>query len=167
MPKGTTQSRRPRLCIQRIQRLPKLASAAAACSFRSRVCDPGRRAALPGRRDPDDAWCVSSALKLVLVLVRVLGRCAVDVEAGDAAREETGESGGVRSQCWLAELSMRCRRGVGAMISRRSGKGLHRRTGRRECATTVVGGEVYLEGVLPEWRRGDSARVETGLALGA
>lgn len=71
------------------------------------------------------------------------------VDAGEAAREETGESGGVRSQCWLAELSSRCRRGVGAIISRRSGKGL---------------GAVEL--VLLVWRRGDSARVDTGLALG-
>lgn len=38
-------------------------------------------------------------------------------EAGEAAREETGDMEPDRSQCWLAELSMRCRRGVGAIIS--------------------------------------------------
>jgi hypothetical protein len=117
---GTTHCLIPLLCIQRIHLLPIAASPSVFSCALGRVLD--------GLSSVGEFSCCRSALKLVWCWRPPYG-CDDDedrpyADAGEAAREDTGERGGVRSQCWLAELSMRCRRGVGAIISGSGGGGL-------------------------------------------
>jgi len=118
---GTTHSFIPFLCNHLIHRLPIAVSALARSDLRR----------VPDVRDMvlDTPSRSKRALKLVWCF-RCLCVCVDDealyAEAGDAAREDTGDMEPERSQCWLAELSMRCRRGVGAIISCLSGEGLTR-----------------------------------------
>ena len=56
---------------------------------------------------------------------------------GDTPRDDTGDRGGVCNQCLLAELSRRCRRGVGASMLRWSGCVLYEMIRFDQCRNTL------------------------------
>jgi len=120
---GTTRYLKFLLCIHRIHLLPSEVSSGS-CSF---ARDDTLRNVATGELG---FACSINALKLLLCASN-LCRILADVNAvppgvkvlpvvlvGETPRDELGgdRGGGVRSQCWLAEFSRRCLRGVGACI---------------------------------------------------
>jgi hypothetical protein len=109
---GTTQDFIFRLCSQRIQREAILERTVPGFSGMVSMC---------AEEETDERACRESIAETEEVFLDVRRKgWAEDLlttEAGEGAREDVGDSGGVPlSHCWLVVVSRRWRRGVGAWM---------------------------------------------------
>ena len=134
MTPGITHSLIPLLCIHRIQRLP-MAVPSASCTLSLLV--------LASTTTPWGSWSYSELKFGRWALKRwriwdVGGWLFSVVNGGEEVREEVTEITDEFSKCRLAEISSRCRRGVGEITEGTWTFSLYKTSSKYKCYATLV-----------------------------